>query len=250
LNSRRVTETALRRAGLYAVARTVYLRVARPERLASLQRRDRLLREFVRPGGLVFDVGANRGDYAEMFARLGARVIAIEPTPELIEEIRLRAPSAVIERCAVGGADGEGHLFVGASDGDSTLSADYVDVLERELGVQMRPLNVRVVTLDTLIARHGRPDFVKIDVEGFEPEVLKGLGQPVPALSFEYHGSLPDASTECLRLLDGCEFRLSLGQDYRWDSGWVDRDEIAALITGHAAADPKAFGDVYARRRD
>jgi FkbM family methyltransferase len=235
---------------LHAVVRTGYLRVARPERFASVRRRDSLMREFVRPGALVFDVGANRGEYAEMFARLGARVIAIEPTPELTDEIRLRAPSAVIEACAVGAADGEGKLFVGASDGDSTLSARYVDVLERELGVEMWPLDVQVVTLDTLIARHGRPEFLKIDVEGFEPEVLSGLSQPVPALSFEYHGTLPDASAECLRLLKGCEFRLSLGQDYRWDSEWVGRDEISALITGHAAADPKAFGDVYARRRD
>jgi tRNA G37 N-methylase Trm5 len=48
----------------------------------------RLYSEFVSAGDLVFDIGANIGDYAEMFARLGARVVAVEPNPELIVDLK------------------------------------------------------------------------------------------------------------------------------------------------------------------
>ena len=54
-----------------------------------------------------------------------------------------------------------------------------------------------------LIQQYGVPDFIKIDTEGFELEVLKGLSKPVKALSFEY--TLPhqkDKAIECISVID------------------------------------------------
>ena len=60
---------------------------------------DRLYGQFVRPGDLVFDVGAHVGDRLASFARLGARVVALEPQPALARVLRLlhgRKPDVAI----------------------------------------------------------------------------------------------------------------------------------------------------------
>ena len=63
---------------------------------------------------------------------------------------------------------------------------------------------VEVTTLDNLIAEHGAPAFVKIDVEGYEVEVLMGLTSYVPALTFEFSASESDRLRSCLQLLNRC----------------------------------------------
>src|SRR5256885_14958552 len=69
---------------------------------------DRLYRNFVRPGDLVFDVGAHVGDRVASFRRLGARVVAVEPQRSMVRALRLlygRSKSVAIEALAVGGSE-------------------------------------------------------------------------------------------------------------------------------------------------
>src|SRR5262245_44693094 len=66
---------------------------------------DHLYGQFVRPGDLVFDVGAHVGDRIGVFRRLGARVVAVEPQPALVKTLRLiygRDRAVTIEPVAVG----------------------------------------------------------------------------------------------------------------------------------------------------
>src|SRR4051795_2102407 len=66
---------------------------------------DRLYGGFVRPGDLVFDVGAHVGDRVASFRRLGARVVAVEPQPAMVRVLKLlygRSRSVSIEAMAVG----------------------------------------------------------------------------------------------------------------------------------------------------
>jgi hypothetical protein len=112
---------------------------------------------------------------------------------------------------------------------------------------------VEVTTLDALIAAHGLPRFVKIDVEGHEAEVLAGLAQPVPWVAFEYLPAAPETAAACiarLAALGPYEFNLVPGEARRFAlDPWRDAAAIApalaeAMRGGHS-------GDLYARlRRD
>jgi FkbM family methyltransferase len=202
--------------------------------------------QFVRAGQLVFDIGASRGEYTEMYDWLDARVVAIEPHPDLVGIIRRRVPAAIIEQIAVGAQEGAGELWIGAGEGESTLSDAYREILQRTTNVKMRALTVRVVTLDSLIARYGVPDFVKIDVEGYETAVLSGLTTRLPALSFEFHGSLLSELRKCLSLLGDYRYRMSVGYDFEWSSNWCNRDELLNAANRVAQGRPDLFADVYA----
>ena len=98
-------------------------------------------------------------------------------------------------------------------------------------------VDVPATTLDELIAAHGMPDFVKIDVEGMEHEVLAGLSRPVPAVSFEFVPSRAGrarwpASTRLERWATYRVQRLPSAKAWPWSLPiWVDaRDDARWLV--------------------
>lgn len=217
---------------------------------------DDLYRRFIEPGALVFDIGAHVGDRVSSFRRLGARVIAVEPQPLLfsaLNHIHGRDPLVEIVDRAVGADAGMHELFVNTANPTvSTLSEDFVHQAEGARGWEGQVwddhLLIEMVTLDGLIARYGTPVFIKIDVEGFEDAALRGLSQPVKALSFEF-------TTIARSVAMGCFDRLSALGDYRynWSLGetqkltfdrWLTDTEIAEYLSNlpHDANS----GDVYA----
>ena len=85
-------------------------------------------------------------------------------------------------------------------------------------------MDVAVTTLDALIARFGVPAFIKIDVEGAEPDVLAGLSHAVPVLSFEY---LPRA----LALAVAMAFAPLAQAGMNEAKQWVDKEFQPSVLT-------------------
>ena len=107
---------------------------------------------------------------------------------------------------------------------------------------------VEITTLDALIATHGLPRFVKIDVEGFEPQVLAGLTAAPPWVAFEYLPAALDSAQACvarLAALGPYAFSLVPGETLAFAADWQPAAGFAATLAVRARdARP---GDVYAR---
>lgn len=227
----------------------------RPGRQRGLRK---LYSEFLSPGDLVFDIGAHLGDRSVAFAALGARVLALEPQPQLYRWLgRLvgRDRNIILLPQAAGAKNGWAELAVShATPTVSTLASDWRQSIGRHnTGFRQvcweDRVEVAVITLDELIAIHGRPAFCKIDVEGFEAEVLAGLSQPIAALSVEFVAGALETALDCvdrLTILGDYEFNAIAGErrTFLW-SHWQSAVDIRAWL--HNGADDLASGDLYAR---
>jgi FkbM family methyltransferase len=218
---------------------------------------DRLYRQFVRPGDLVFDIGAHVGDRVAAFRRLEAQVVAVEPQPALVKTLRLfygRDPKVTIEAAAAGRQAGFIELSVNLDNPTvSTASTDFIAAAANAPGWEgqtwSKRLRVPITTIDALIARHGMPAFIKIDVEGYEAEVLAGLGQPVQALSFEFTLIQRDIARACVErcsALGYTRFNATLGESQTFaHSDWIDANAVVRWLDEQPST--ANSGDVYAR---
>jgi FkbM family methyltransferase len=191
--------------------------------------------------------------------RIGARVVAVEPQPDFARLLRLlygRDPGVTVLETAVGAQAGWATMHVSARTPTvTTLSAEWAKTVRRARsfgGVRWdQAIDVPVTTLDSLIAAHGLPAFCKIDVEGYELEVLRGLSQAIPALSVEVIPAAMDIGLGCVARLDELgeyAFNWSRGETHRlaWDQ-WLMAGEASARLRAMDAEAPS--GDLYARLR-
>ncbi len=103
-----------------------------------------------------------------------------------------------------------------------------------------------MTTLDELLATYGEPAYCKIDVEGFEAEVLRGLSKPLRMISLEYHQAEPDQILECMEILSRLQplriNAIAIDGDHFLFDHWISLDDFRAWITG---PDVPRAGDVF-----
>jgi FkbM family methyltransferase len=217
----------------------------------------RIYAPFIRSGDLCFDIGAHLGDRLRAWSNLGARVVALEPHPDMMSWLRRwygEKTNIVLLEQAVGAQAGTATLWMSRlTPSISTISHQWLTAVQqnpRFAGARWdEQISVTVTTLDDLIAQYGKPMFCKIDVEGAELEVLQGLSQPLPALSFEYIPAVMETALGCMNRMS------KLGKyEYNWRVSefprlrspvWLNAEDMVSQLN-RMPRDSNS-GDVYAR---
>ena len=155
---------------------------------------------------LLFDVGANRGDATVAGVELGYKVIALEPAPRVFAELVrnfIYEPSVIPLRLAVSEKHGDRiEFYECVEDGLSTMEKSWLTDPDMPYsGKEFRTITVNTCTLDWLVEQYGKPDLIKIDVEGAEWVVLRGMTQNYGKLAFEWTQETLDQHEEQLLYL-------------------------------------------------
>jgi FkbM family methyltransferase len=197
------------------------------------------MNNIFKDGALVFDIGANIGQSVERLAKEGAGVIvSVEPCVENYTELikcRHNYPCCVPIHAAVWSECGLVEVRL-AKNQPGWSSVDCEHWSKAYPGAEWgEPQCVASVTLDQLIAFHGVPEFVKIDVEGGELNVLRGLTKKIPSLSFEFHHEFPDDAQRCFKECRNLGFTKAC-----WSESDIDLETVPVLGIDECAAAFKA----------
>jgi FkbM family methyltransferase len=154
-------------------------------------------------GGLAFEVGANCGRSLPLMMSRFTRVVAFEPYPAACEIAR-QVPGADVRCIAVSDYEGEAAFRLHRDQFMSAGHEAYQRPDPAERVTEWETVTAPCTTLDTVAAQEGIPDFINVDVEGHELEVLHGAtgiinGERPPAWLIEFHSeTLHDACVTCL----------------------------------------------------
>jgi FkbM family methyltransferase len=250
--NRRHLRSALEGTPVFIPARNLYRQLFHRNVAREAKSMRRFYRQFFRSGDIVFDVGANVGDYAEAFSDLGACVVAIDPNPDTADSLQklARIYDIKVERCAVGDCPGTATMNLCQFSHFATLSNKFLEETKGSPdyeGVEWKQqVEVPLVTLDQLAERYGQPVFVKIDLEGYEDKVVSGMSFRPNSLSFEFTTRSKDIAFRALSRLDGYEFNAVAGRSFDMlHSQWMSRDEIISWIDHYSQTQ---HGDIFGRR--
>jgi FkbM family methyltransferase len=178
----------------------------------------------IRPGEVVWDVGANHGHYTSRFADAvgdSGTIVAFEPAEATFESLMKRSAgrgNVHCENAALGDFDGQADFFVSTGTG-SEYDIGHLAMVKGQ-GRVKTVSQVRVLKGDTYCAREPQlaPHRIKIDVEGYEYEVLLGLSETLKSsrllsvfievhFTFLRDRGLGDAPAKMVALLRAHAFR-------------------------------------------
>lgn len=151
---------------------------------------------------LALDIGANTGEWTTYLADHFSRVVSVEPDTRAFSELKLNAA----ENCdlilaAASHSIGEVPLYRRPSALQTSLRQDHpIGAGDQAEALVIEVVSIKTVTIDSIAARYGRPDFIKIDVEGAEADVLQGMHCMMPRLLIEVHDTAAAVGLQLERL--------------------------------------------------
>jgi len=189
----------------------LYEKILKPDVAEGKKREISFYTSFLTSCNLIFDIGANDGHKTEAFLRISKKVVCCEPDEKNFRTLQIRFRNkrdrVLLEKLALGSSETTTNMFIHhPGSAFNTLNEKFKKVTEADELTKWNEKiqfhskrKVRLTTLDNVIAKYGRPFFIKIDVEGYELEVIKGLNQPIPFITLEC--LLPEFSEELEQII-------------------------------------------------
>ncbi len=258
---KRIMIEFLKKTGIYRIYRNYRFRQLEKQNQLEdekhFQPRKEFYSQIVKNGDLVYDVGANVGNRVNVFLAIGAKVVAVEPQKNCIETLHQKFGNQIkVVGMGLGATETEKDLYIADYSTISSMAEDWIESVKQSRFKQHnweKKEKVRITTLDKLIAEFGLPQFCKIDVEGYEVEVLKGLHQPIPFISFEY--TVPEQTGKLIECLELCRnlssqyvFNYSVGEGmvYQLDD-FVSFEKFLSHVQSKEFIET-GFGDIYVKK--
>jgi len=231
-------------------------RLSSKERELTLNRKS-FFEGFLSKGDLCFDVGANVGNRITPFLLIGAKVVAVEPQEPCYKLLRWKFGNKITlitkGLCEIECVR-KFHISTD-TNAISSFSDEWINSVKVDRFAQNnwdKTIDVEMTTLDNLIKEYGKPSLIKIDVEGYELEVLKGLSQPIKMISFEF--TVPEQSNKIIECIDrikdinpNIECNFTIGEETKFaKKNWLTVTELYELIKTQEFIWHR-FGDIYVR---
>jgi FkbM family methyltransferase len=205
------------------------------------------------PGDIVFDVGANAGDKAQSYLDRGARMVCIEPQPEMISRLKHRFsdnPRVDIVEKALGRRTCEMSMSICSESPTISTMSDAWKKGRFSNQTWDQTVGVNVTTLDQMVLEYGIRRYTKIDVEGFEKEVVSGLSRRLGIISFEFTSEYLRDAFEVLGHLIGIgysNFNAPIGESNSFALGsWVKYYDLVPILLQNCQQHSALWGDIYA----
>lgn len=227
----------------------LYQLLFKPKEIKQQRQEVVFYKSFLPACKLIFDIGAYDGHKTEAFLAVAEKVVCCEPDSEnfkiLNTRFSTRKKKVFLENIALADKEGIAEMHIHhAGSAFNTLSSKWKKLLEDDNRQKwdepikfIQTQTTKTTTLDRLIDKYGVPDFIKIDAEGFEHEILKGLSQRIHYLTFET--LLPDYENElwsCIAHISGLDHSATYNIcrcEKLLLPGFVSKDELASFLNNN-----------------
>ena len=204
---------------------------------------------------VIYDIGANQGDFTEGFLGDETTVISVEPNPVIFEKLQNRFTdneNVITINKAVSSDKGEVEFYVPSLERKHTIATCSKNWFEGRFKYVFdegyETLKIESVSLDDLIEEHGSPSRIKIDVEGYEYNVIQSLTKKIDncVISLEWTSEIIDEARKILLYLDELgytQFAImdsDKGELHQWYA-------ISELYTKNIESYPGGWGDIFVK---